>query len=425
MKRSVRNALFGMAEQARALFQHLTHSREKQTSAGPSSENPASIFTPISPLVEDASCGKEIATVLVFADAGGATQRISFEFPLEAARKAGLVRLIMLSEADFDVGRPAQADERVEQVFQKYQPTHVIVSRFAGTGTAGIIDASSKRGLDLLVHLDDNLFQIPKSVGPTKFEKYSDPARLSRLRLLCERSSRIYVSTDELGRQLKSLGISSEIIAGKVYCAPILEPAPFKCTPNPIIGYMGTSGHADDLELVVPIVRSIMNHNPNVSFETFGSIKMPKLLAKMFPDRVRAQPAAGSYSDFLKQLSALGWTCGLAPLRDNAFNACKANTKFIEYTQAGIPCVASASIVYANIISEDAGVLASSNEEWRDGIVKIIKNQTYAASLVEAAQKRVFAEWTMESLRNQLIDIAKLPEKIAETTAALENGQDK
>lgn len=414
MQRSFRNALFGMSEQARGLFQNLCNLVERPSGVVANAEKLSSSSNPISPLVEDPSTGSEIATVLVFADAGGATQRISFEFPLEAARKAGFVRLIMVSEADFEIGGPTRSNARVEQVFEKYQPTHVIVSRFAGKGTNGIINASRKRGIEFLVHLDDNLFQIPRSVGPTKFAKYNDPARQSRLRLLCERASRIYASTEELGRQLKSIGISSEIVSGRMYCAPIAQPAPFSQSSNPIIGYMGTSGHADDLALVVPVIRSIMNHNPNVSFETFGSIKMPKLLAKKFPDRVRARAAAGSYREFMEHFSKLGWTCGLAPLRDNPFNACKANTKFIEYTQAGIPCVASASIVYENIMSESVGVLASSQDEWREGIIKIIKNQAHAASLVEGAQQKVFSEWTMNVLRKQLTTIAKLPNKINE-----------
>lgn len=263
------------------------------------------------------------------------------------------------------------------------------------------------------MHLDDNLFEIPETVGKAKFEKYNNPARLSRLRLLCERAGKIYLSTEELERQIRSLGISSDMVSGKIYCAPIIKPAAFAPSGSPVIGYMGTSGHADDLERLVPIIRSIMNHNSNVSFETFGSIRMPKLLAKLFPDRVRSVPATDTYKSFLEKLSELGWSCGLAPLQDNRFNNCKANTKFIEYTQAGIPSVASDCRVYRNIVNDEVGVLASTEQEWRDGIIRVFKDQSFAATLVENAQRRVYSDWSMNSLTAQLVEIANLPSKIS------------
>lgn len=369
--------------------------------------------TAFAPLVEDPMVGSVLATVLVFADAGGATQRISFEFPLQKARAAGLIRLVMLSEAEFEHDSPVVADHRAALAIEHYRPDHVIVSRFAGKGAAGIVRACRERDQEFLMHLDDNLFQVPETVGKAKFEKYNNSARLNRLRLLCERAGKVYLSTVELEQQIRSLGISSEVISGKIYCAPSIEPAAFTRSESPVIGYMGTSGHADDLEILVPIIRSIMNHNPNVSFETFGSIKMPKLLAKLFPDRVRSEPATNTYKSFLAKLSELGWSCGLAPLRANKFNDCKANTKFVEYTQAGIPCVVSDSLVYRNVVDDEVGVLASTEQEWRDGIIKVLKNQSFAATLVESAQRRVYSDWSMDSLTAQLVEIANLPSKIS------------
>ena len=279
------------------------------------------------PLINDPPAPNALATVLVFADGNGATQRISFELPLEGPRKAGLVRLVMLSESDFDQGSPIVANQRAAKAIHDLDPTHVIVSRFGGQGATGIIKACQERNQSFIMHLDDNLFSVPEAVGQSKSEKYQNPGRRSRLRLLCERASKVYASTAELARQLVEMGISTPVKAGRIYCAGLGEGVPFRERAEPIIGYMGTSGHAADLEAIVPTIRSIMNHNPAVSFETFGSIKMPRLLQKVFPDRVQAHSATSSYQEFLDKFADMGWTCGLAPLEDNKFNACKANTK--------------------------------------------------------------------------------------------------
>jgi glycosyltransferase involved in cell wall biosynthesis len=363
----------------------------------------------IKPLIDDPATGNEAVRLLIFADGPGATQTISFVMPLAKARASGRLRLRMVSEADFESMTPAQADDLAETVMADFAPTHVIVSRFGGGGAAGIAAACRRRALPYVMHLDDNLFAVPEALGASKFKKYNDPARLGRLRLLCERASVIYASTAELARQLGAMNFTPPVVAGNIYCSPPATPAAYTPPETPVIGYMGTAGHAADLDMIVPAITRVLEQHPQARFETFGSIKMPKALAAKFGDRVQARPAAASYLEFIALFQAMNWTCGLAPLEDTPFNACKANTKFIEYTVAGMPCIASDTVVYRRSLADGRGLLAQTQEDWFSAMDTLIRDPSKAAQMLETAQSALETNWSLEALRVQLESICNLP----------------
>ena len=365
-----------------------------------------------SPLLDDADAAGAPVRLLVFADGPGATQTISFDLPLEAARRASAIRLTILSEADFAGLNPAAADAAALAALEQYDPTHVIVSRFGGPGASGIATACERRGLPFVMHLDDNLFEVPAALGAAKFNKYNEPARQARMRLLCERSSVIYASTGELARQLSARGFKPPVEAGEMYCAAPCLPAPHAPSEPPVIGYMGTSGHASDLEMIVPAISAVLQAHPGARFETFGSIKMPKSLQAEFAGRTSARPAAGSYREFIAAFQAMRWSVGLAPLEDTPFNACKANTKFIEYAVAGIPCVASDTAVYQATVAGGRGLLARTTEQWTGAVNQLLSDPDKARAMVEVAQVDLADRWSQARLLAQLVRITGLPESL-------------
>ena len=165
------------------------------------------------------------------------------------------------------------------------------------------------------------------------------------------------------------------------------------------IGYMGTSGHARDLQLVVPALCSIMDRRPNVRFETFGAIKLPSEL-EGFKGRVIAHPPTSDYAEFLRRLAALDWDIGLAPIIDNPFNRCKADTKWVEYTAAGIPVVASDLPVYENACGDGAGRLVKV-EEWQIALEQLISDPVKRSELAANAQERLNRLYSEEKVAVQ------------------------
>ncbi len=360
-------------------------------------------MTPVRYLVED-RLAEKATSILVLADGPGATQTISFDLPLRALRQAGRISLASVSEADFERLTPRAAGERLRSVFAERRPQIVVASRFAGLCAHAAPDLCRRFGARLIAHLDDDLFAVPPELGSAKYEKYADPARQNRLRLLCERAERLYVSTEPLKARLSALGVRTPILAGGIYCPAFAAASPFRPhADGPVFGYMGTAGHVADLDMIAPAIADALDAAPRARFETFGSIRPSAMLLQKYPLRVTARKAAGTYAEFLALMAGLGWSCGLAPLAETAFNRCKADTKFVEYSMAGIPTVASDIEVYRRAAAEGRGSLAGARRAWTAEILRLLEDPSFAASQIEKAQRWLADAYSLRRLEAQVL----------------------
>jgi glycosyltransferase involved in cell wall biosynthesis len=167
---------------------------------------------------------------------------------------------------------------------------------------------------------------------------------------------------------------------------------------------MGTSGHSADLAMILPPICEVMDVVPGMQFEVFGTIKMPSQMER-FGRRVRHIEAVGDYGQFLTHLRTLGWWIGLAPLEDNPFNRSKADTKWVEYSSAGIPVIASDLPLYERACAEGAGILANSKEDWKKALIELVYRPDLRKRMVERAQARLQEIYTHECLRAQVAEI--------------------
>lgn len=326
-----------------------------------------------------------------------ATQMISFEQPFAAAPEAPF-RIVF--EKDY-----AETGE-IEGAFAARQPDILVLSRYTSERGRTWIDLARSAGIPVIFHLDDDLLAVPASLGEAKFKAYNRPERLQALRDNIEASDLLYLSTAELANRFREHEIATPIVAGDVYCAvdpdqigALLAPA-----TGPVVGYMGTGGHSADLSMIMPAICEAMETIPNLQFEVFGTIKMPAELDR-FQGRVRHVPPVADYSEFLPFLRSLGWWVGLAPLEDNTFNRCKADTKWVEYSLAGMAVVASDLPVYHRACADGAGVLAASTSQWTEAIRKLVYEPGERKRMIEAAQAKLRERYTHEKLRQQVIGI--------------------
>lgn len=341
--------------------------------------------------------------LLILADADGPTQKISFLRPLRPLIDTGSAIVQLVDEAQVAEGGTAFA----ERVWRQVAPTALVLSRYGGGLESPFVKAARATRTPIIYHIDDNLFEVPKTLGPAKYSRYNDPKRLADMTAAVEATDLVYASTDELARQLRERFSDKRVIAGAIYCAHKARVTGVSAKSGPVtIGYMGTSGHLHDLELVVPALVSLLEECPDLRFETFGTIKMPAAL-KRFQGRVAHHDAISDYEAFIDKLARLGWHVGLAPLTDGRFNACKADTKWAEYTAAGIPVVASNLPVYHKACAEGGGLLVG-QREWKAALAAVVESSELRDSLVSRAQKRLASDYKPENLERQLLDVLEL-----------------
>jgi hypothetical protein len=116
-------------------------------------------------------------------------------------------------------------------------------------------------------------------------------------------------------------------------------------------------------------------------------------------------PPVADYADFIPYLRSLGWWVGLAPLEDNAFNRCKADTKWVEYSLAGMAVVASDTVVYRRACGGGAGLVACGPAAGRQGILDLLLSPALRAATIIAAQRKLEARYTHEQLRRQVLAV--------------------
>jgi len=111
------------------------------------------------------------------------------------------------------------------------------------------------------------------------------------------------------------------------------------------------------------------------------------------------------YAGFLQRLRALGWWVGLAPLEDHAFNRCKADTKWVEYTLAGTAAVAADLPVYHRACADGAGLLAASGAGagWEAQVGRLLASRRLRDATLARARERLAARYGHAELGAQVL----------------------
>jgi glycosyltransferase involved in cell wall biosynthesis len=285
-------------------------------------------------------------------------------------------------------------------------PTAVVLSRFGHlAGAEGIIAAARARGLPLLVHIDDELFELPVTVGIERYRSARHPRRLAALLQGLQEADLVIAASEALAERLARRAGHSRIgwlengTAGRPWPrSPKAAGAPV------IIGYMGSASHGPDLELAIPALTAILSRRGDVRIELFGSIARHPA-ADPLPDAVvRHEVVTGDYSAFKRRLAALGWDIGLAPLRAAPYNRCKTATKWAEYAEAGVAVLASDVEIYQPMFAVGAAMPAQPGQ-WAHALERLIDSPSLRAGLVAGADELLLARFSWDRLEASVLGL--------------------
>ncbi len=341
---------------------------------------------------------ENVPNVLIFTEHINATYYISFDIPLKELHAQKEVNFAVVSQ-NF-VGQ--HGFPICENLYNNFSPTLVIITRYALPLGPEILDYFKSKNIPVIYHIDDDLLHIPDSLGEEIQKRQGALDVINARKYLLQNCDLIYASTEYLAKHLSERFPGQKIFFG-IY-ASFIEGLAEKRKPKsesaPItIGYMGSKGHQQDLSLVEDALVQIMDENPTLRFEVFGTIKMPEKLER-FTGRIASHKVNKDYYGFLEHLAGLGWDIGLAPLEEAQFNYCKAPTKYIEYTSAGISVVTTDISVYRDASSPDSILLASTN--WHSQMTVLLQNKDKRVSLVENAKKHCYERFSKSILQEQL-----------------------
>jgi len=310
----------------------------------------------------------------------------------------------------------AEAVAWFSKQIRDFRPDVIVACRYSGPHARMALRLARKLSIPLVYHIDDDLLNIPPEIGEAKHKAHNKPARLEAVTTLLSGATLVYCSTPALKRRFRSLGFTTPMVAGQIYCASRIYRAG---TPGPVrrIGYMGFD-HAHDFETALPALETYLDAHPEVEFELFGSIPVPESL-KRFGERIHTVAPVRNYQEFRQELANRAWDFGICPLAYTPFNSVKANTKWVEYTSSGMAVIATRGMVYDACAGEGRGLLVSP-DEWGAAFELLTRDPDLRYRMILQAQVHLARYYSDDTLRQQITDVFARARAIRTATAELE-----
>jgi glycosyltransferase involved in cell wall biosynthesis len=185
-----------------------------------------------------------------------------------------------------------------------------------------------------------------------------------------------------------------------------LAPPTEKETEEPVtIGYMGGQSHAPDLEMLLPVLRRVLDAFPRRVTMRFWGIAPPAELGED-PSVEWVPLEILDYPEFARYFSAQTCDIAVAPLVDHPFNRAKSAIKFLEYSALGWPGVYSQLDPYEGlVVSGENGFLACTEQEWFESLSRLITDRALRVQIASNAQQTVRQNWLLTRHAHEWPDI--------------------
>lgn len=187
------------------------------------------------------------------------------------------------------------------------------------------------------------------------------------------------------------------------------EPLEVKSVESELrIGWCGGITHKEDLEMVIPYLKEVLNEFPFVKFVYcgYGGMSGTSLQSSMSKGddifssipREKREYYVGVQTDLWPAKSkTLGIDIGICPLTNDAFNFGKTPIKWMEYTANGIPVIASDHPVYQSVIENGVNGYLVSGNEWVDKLKRLILSTEERYLLKTQAMKDLLNRHDLEN----------------------------
>lgn len=171
------------------------------------------------------------------------------------------------------------------------------------------------------------------------------------------------------------------------------------------IGWIGGRSHFDDLMMVAPVLREVLERNPKVTLCLINSAikESCQSLGKDYPfeglKNVHYADRSVAINRYAPFMASFGFDIGLAPLVDCNFNRSKSNLRWLEYSALSIPTIATGISHFSQSIRHmKTGLLVQDNNlnQWRQMIELLIEDKNLRTQIGRDAYKRVKADFNVK-----------------------------
>jgi glycosyltransferase involved in cell wall biosynthesis len=261
-----------------------------------------------------------------------------------------------------------------------------------------LIDEVRRAGARLVYAQDDNIFDLHHGVPN---QTWLTDEKLRVMERFAAAADGLLVSTPKLADRLRRYNDNLAIVSNALD-ERLLAGRPVRGGGDRVvIGYMGTRSHDEDLLLVAPALRRLRETlGDRLELQLVGGVAQPSTLDALGDLRVRVLAPPDGESDYPLFLtwftSTARWDVGLAPLRDNVYNACKSDIKLLDYGALGCAGLYSRLAPYEGITDGERGLLVdNTTDAWFVALHRLATDPPLRASIARAARAHLVEERTL------------------------------
>jgi hypothetical protein len=258
---------------------------------------------------------------------------------------------------------------------------------------SSLIERTRRSGTRLIVDNDDAFGLLdPK-------DPYADilSMRNERMKLLMEAADQCWFSTSQLAEEYRQNCPSCQILPNALDPRIWGTSRPrfhFPSNDRARFLYMGTARHFGDLALLLPALDALAQTAPG-AFEVTVIGVAGGIPPRPWLHRLPIPSSARIYPSFIKWLLRQGpFDVGLAPLERTAFNDCKSDIKFLDYSAMGLVSFVSDVPAYAEIAKARGLAIAVENtaEAWTSALFQALERRIGYREMAIAAHSYAWDE---------------------------------
>jgi glycosyltransferase involved in cell wall biosynthesis len=281
---------------------------------------------------------------------------------------------------EYNSGFPAN-DKRI------FEADVIVIQRALHEYFLDWIPHMQANGKKIIYDLDDTLWDIPAS---NLAHNHYPPKELKRVEKVMKLVDCITTSTVPLGDFLrKKFNKPTFIVPNKLWMNELSFDGKIE-NERLKIGWAGSYTHKGDFgHYLADVLRNL----PHDKVDLYMMGYTPTF-AKSFATSI---PWAET-KDFHKTFAQQNWDIGIMVAKDNMFNRCKSNLKFLEYGSTKCAPVGHAVYPYSTTITHGVDGLLVENEkkDWGEYLYKLIEDDTLRKTIANNAYENVKTNWTYE-----------------------------
>jgi processive 1,2-diacylglycerol beta-glucosyltransferase len=247
--------------------------------------------------------------------------------------------------------------------------------------------------------LDDNFFDLVK-----ENRGWPSPTYIAIAEFMLKHANGVLVSTPALRDRLLEYNRNIFVLPNQLDERLLVIRHPSELLHMPrrsrlVIGYMGTLTHDEDLLLVAPALKTILQRYPEqLQFQVCGGFSKEETKKEWIDlpvHNIGPMPEENEYPMFMLWFTGqVHWDIAISPLRSSAFNSCKSDIKFLDYAAVGCAGIYSQSPAYeATIEHKNNGwITENSSEAWEEALETLIQDTSLRLKMAQQATRYLYSE---------------------------------